>query len=1433
MAKRQQEFRSNPADIQTTPAVTTRARRPDANGICRGIDNSTWLWREIPVGSLRDTRDDREKVRLGGHIQAAVDNLAGLTRGRALNRQTQKGQYRQFKIMSFNVPTRYEAPKDLTTAPILDSYFGNQTVMKRACIMGVRLRATASVRNLGKFLLDGIDSVVGNAPIGGAPMSDFAADAELIDRALNRAGLIVPDLETLRFADSWWNYSLESYSSPNVAYVAHADHIHFLRDTQTRRALETASQRRGSDVDLRDCATWPKAAASGARQATVTFGAVQGFTFGSVDVTSPVAQWGMSLLSDHEALAVTIDGFAEPASTTKLELRTQARRFKASAQQHAANAKQTSVEAQNKQAELDDLVEMYSSDGAPSTIVDARIMVAFNGTEEDLRRVSPHGVNIDPMTNLQQAAWHEMMMCSNVEANPHRLDLPSTNVAYAGLGAIQRVGDSPVVIDRSSGVARSVGALLGFTEDDRQPVYISGSPQAEGDNLPIAIVSGATGSGKMVTILNKVPTPSGYILMGDLEAGDTVLGRDGKTCTVTYASPIVYAPAAYRARLSDGQVLLVDGDHQHVVSTRADRIAPRRRSRSAAHGRWSGRRALADGLRATADAYDGPERLDLDSLHALAGALPNAPWKKKAMLAAWLRFMDVEPRLEQRPAVREVAPVAKTDPVKLWPAGQVIRAQAERWANMPAKAEKAPAAVAVAERAGDAMLTLPQIERRMHAEGVPVSRSMLRVAAVGAGLRPEDGFTEVTIPATVREYRPQIATYRVVDALRALAERLDFLAAEEPSLDAAERIMTTAEMVAEGVRLESGHANFAIRVAEAIDLPEADLPVDPYAVGAWLGDGASAGGYLESMDSAIVAEIEAVGYPVTQVDELDGRRSSRHHLPSLWSAIIASGLWMPSETLRTPGALDKRIPMAYLRASKAQRLALLQGLMDTDGTISADGGCELSLSKRDLAEDALELVRSLGIKASMTSNAASYRDADGGLVPCQDRHRITFTTADPVFRLARKASRLPAEVRETSKWLYIESIEPVDSVPMRCIQVDSEDSTYLLEGFVPTHNTQVLLWLAYQWHEMGYDQIIVDPKRTSDHTPLVGGIGGNIAKISDMEGSDGPFDPIRVSPTISEGIALAADTIGRVDPFGGEGRKFETDIAHGLQYGVAKGELSSGGALARAAKDGMIDSSIVERIERFAATQPNFRLLYGRGNQEKSFSVSDGLTLVMVGDTEFEAPPLGMDPSQSTSALVRTSANLVRLIIRASTAALSGREAKIHLDEAWMIDKLAPDENAALGRLIRSMDIALFEYTQTPSGPLEARMNSYVGRGMLGFQKDADEARAGMKLLQMGDQPEVLERIITPRENPATGRPNMNSLQHLRSPSGAIRGAVFYVTDITGRMAPVEVTLPKDFLDLASTSPSDIRARKARGDLPEMLQLAERTNVMRRGFRQL
>lgn len=270
--------------------------------------------------------------------------------------------------------------------------------------------------------------------------------------------------------------------------------------------------------------------------------------------------------------------------------------------------------------------------------------------------------------------------------------------------------------------------------------------------------------------------------------------------------------------------------------------------------------------------------------------------------------------------------------------------------------------------------------------------------------------------------------------------------------------MSTGDLVNAGAG--QGGARYAVPIPMPLDLPHSDLPVEPYTLGAWLGDGHSAGGRLTA-DPAN-AHVNSTGM------------SDQEHLLAFLRAAGVSAT--PSEgspfLLNTSGlapllrGLDlinnKHVPLSYLRASHDQRLALLQGVMDTDGSIAENGTCSISLSDGKLAQGVLELIRSLGIKAAIHASPSGYRDEAGRKVDCKTRYRITFTTATTVFRLPRKAERVPDSVRETQRWLYITAIESVEPgsdayEPARCIMVDSDDHTYLCgEGYVVTSNSTLL-----------------------------------------------------------------------------------------------------------------------------------------------------------------------------------------------------------------------------------------------------------------------------------------------------------------------------------------------------------------------------------------
>jgi len=124
--------------------------------------------------------------------------------------------------------------------------------------------------------------------------------------------------------------------------------------------------------------------------------------------------------------------------------------------------------------------------------------------------------------------------------------------------------------------------------------------------------------------------------------------------------------------------------------------------------------------------------------------------------------------------------------------------------------------------------------------------------------------------------------------------------------------------------------NHAIPTTQPLDLPTKDLPIDPYTLGAWLGDGTASDGSITCQEPEIIDNIRATGYDVS--------KQKSHHAQG-WGIL---GLLVPLRELGLKN--NKHIPATYLRASIEQRAELLRGLMDTDGGVDYGGTqstCEL------------------------------------------------------------------------------------------------------------------------------------------------------------------------------------------------------------------------------------------------------------------------------------------------------------------------------------------------------------------------------------------------------------------------------------------------------------------------------------------------------------
>lgn len=217
--------------------------------------------------------------------------------------------------------------------------------------------------------------------------------------------------------------------------------------------------------------------------------------------------------------------------------------------------------------------------------------------------------------------------------------------------------------------------------------------------------------------------------------------------------------------------------------------------------------------------------------------------------------------------------------------------------------------------------------------------------------------------------------------------------------------------------------NHSVVNTAPIEAPDAELLVPPYTLGAWLGDGTSRSAQITTMDPEILMRIEGEGVDLSEA------------------------------SLRTIGVFgNKHIPAEYLRASEAQRRALLAGLLDTDGTVTNGGTVQFSVTNQRLATDVAELVVSLGYRCQVATKVVKGRTEASSTA-----YILNFSAAESVFGLHRKdllhkERRASSSVRSNSR--FIVDVRFAASVPVRCVEVDNDDHLYLASrSMIPTHNS--------------------------------------------------------------------------------------------------------------------------------------------------------------------------------------------------------------------------------------------------------------------------------------------------------------------------------------------------------------------------------------------
>jgi len=244
----------------------------------------------------------------------------------------------------------------------------------------------------------------------------------------------------------------------------------------------------------------------------------------------------------------------------------------------------------------------------------------------------------------------------------------------------------------------------------------------------------------------------------------------------------------------------------------------------------------------------------------------------------------------------------------------------------------------------------------------------------------------------------------------------------------------------DGLEYTSNESLVFIKNCQPLKYPVLNLPIDPYSLGVILGDGrirkecgsVELTGHVDDF----ATYIKEIPYTFGKF-QIDTRNSNVRT-----QSIRGLGKTLKGLQLNVHGDY-KYIPSIYFRGSIKQRLDLLTGLMDTDGTVCTMGRTTFSSNSRMLTSGVATLVRSLGGSVKLSKQS-----------PSNDKtNRIEIWLNMPMFRLERKLSKQRFDRKDTK--MGVVSIERIADEPSQCIAVDNEEHQFITDWYTRTHNTGV------------------------------------------------------------------------------------------------------------------------------------------------------------------------------------------------------------------------------------------------------------------------------------------------------------------------------------------------------------------------------------------
>ena len=234
---------------------------------------------------------------------------------------------------------------------------------------------------------------------------------------------------------------------------------------------------------------------------------------------------------------------------------------------------------------------------------------------------------------------------------------------------------------------------------------------------------------------------------------------------------------------------------------------------------------------------------------------------------------------------------------------------------------------------------------------------------------------------------------------------------------------------------------------------------DPYVYGAIVGNGCITNTVisqkiccLENIPNQVIDEFILAGLDMSHFTTHKDKASNTYRIKD--SKLLED---LEYFGLSGHGSTTKFIPKYFKLGTVEERFAIVQGLMDTDGTIDDRGHCSYTTISKQLAEDVKYLISSLGGIATISKGEAGYKDEDGNYIRCNDAYTLYIRIKDSkrLFRLPYKKERCREYNGGISEYTRrIVDFEYVGEQECCCIAVDNANSLFMAEDFIVTHNSK-------------------------------------------------------------------------------------------------------------------------------------------------------------------------------------------------------------------------------------------------------------------------------------------------------------------------------------------------------------------------------------------